>query len=189
MKNLWIEDQETYDGSQLKSLFAYLEHGVLGNSIVAWRGPCDISFEHMVDGEDLLAQHEIFSTDMLHFIVEIFERPLFVGVCLQRIMSALVFQEIYQKLGEMGSQARLERKGDDVFVDGRKLNISIATSSPNSVLLHYGINISSKETPVPTACLSEFGFDPVDFAKVFMSKITAEFSSIQRAVTKVRWVQ
>lgn len=188
MKTLWIEDQDLYDGSQLKSLFAYLEHGVLGDSIVSWRGPCDVHFDHMVDGEDLLAQNLIYSTDMLHFIVEVFEKPLFVGVCLQRILSSLAMAEIQKHLKKTDVTFDVERRGDDIFIDDRKFNISIATSSPASVLLHYGVNISSQGTPVPTSCLNEFSIDPVEFASDLMQRFASEFESIQRAVCKVRWV-
>jgi len=70
VKSLFIENKFTYDGSQLHSLFAYLEHGLLGPSVVSWRGACNIPFSHMVDGEDLLAKASIEGDEMLHFIIE-----------------------------------------------------------------------------------------------------------------------
>ena len=82
MKTHWCEDEFAYDGTQLRSLFAYLEYGHLGDSIVSWAGPCEISFDHMVDGEDLRDQSPIRGSKMLHFIVECFDTQLFGGVAL-----------------------------------------------------------------------------------------------------------
>ncbi|HMN69679.1 MAG TPA: DUF366 family protein, partial [Bdellovibrionales bacterium] len=53
LKTKFIDTAEIYDGSQLVSLRSYLKHGLLGDSIVAWVGPCKVSLDHMVDGEDL----------------------------------------------------------------------------------------------------------------------------------------
>ncbi|MEK6556365.1 MAG: DUF366 family protein, partial [Bdellovibrionota bacterium] len=44
MKQKWIEKEFKYDGTQLASLFNYLNYGIVGDSIVSWIGPCDISF-------------------------------------------------------------------------------------------------------------------------------------------------
>ena len=70
MKSLFIKENFKYDGSQLRSLFAYLNYGLLGDSIVSWIGPCNVDFDHMVDGEDLLQKSEIRSDNMVHFIIE-----------------------------------------------------------------------------------------------------------------------
>ena len=71
MKAQFLDSVEKYDGSQLVSLHNYLQHKLLGDSIVAWVGPCDVSIEHMVDGEDLLQNAEIRGSKMLHFLIEL----------------------------------------------------------------------------------------------------------------------
>ena len=93
MKSHWIDSNVKYDGSQLQSLFAYLNHQILGDSIVSWVGPCDVTFDHMVDGEDLLQKAEIKADKMLHFIVEKFDIKLFSGVCLQRLLGEIFIMD------------------------------------------------------------------------------------------------
>src|SRR5690242_14456001 len=90
MKTLWIDNSLNYDGSQLRSLFAYLEFGVLGDSMIAWRGPCDVALEHMVDGEDKRVDAAIAGSDMVHFIIEKFDCQLLGAVALQRLLATVV---------------------------------------------------------------------------------------------------
>ena len=72
MRYKFIDSKDRYDGSQLRSLFGYLDHGILGDSIICWQGPCAIPFDKMVDGEDLLEKSKIEGSMMLHFIIEKF---------------------------------------------------------------------------------------------------------------------
>src|SRR6185436_3370832 len=90
MKTHWFEKSFKYDGSQLHSLFAYLETGLLGDSVVAWRGACDVSLDKMVDGEDFREKQKICGSDMIHFIVEKFPANLPMAVALQRLLATLV---------------------------------------------------------------------------------------------------
>lgn len=186
------EDKSLYDGTQLKSLFAYLEHGILGDSIVAWVGPCEVSFEHMVDGEDLRDQSEIRGKRMVHFIVEKFAASLAETVALQRLLSAIAKDVLLEK---MGSQPRfsIRRTGDDLYValsDGEgKLSISIATVSPVSGLVHFAVNVSNQGTPVKTASLEDLRISEQDFAETVLRVFSAELSSIREATCKVKWVR
>ncbi|MBX9768162.1 MAG: DUF366 family protein, partial [Bdellovibrionales bacterium] len=89
MKTYFIEKPLTYDGAQLRSLFAYSQYGILGTSVVAFVGPCDVR-EHMVDLEDVRAGALICGAEMLHLIFEIFEanNSLTHGVSFQRLVTA-----------------------------------------------------------------------------------------------------
>ena len=69
MKSMFIDKEFKYDGTQLRSLYAYLDFELMGDSVVSWIGACDISNEHMVDGEDLLLNAAICGDKMLHFII------------------------------------------------------------------------------------------------------------------------
>jgi hypothetical protein len=188
MKAHWVKDTLNYDGSQLRSLFSYLNYKILGDSILGFAGSCDIQPDKMVDGEDLLANSEIAAEKMLHFIVEKFDVELFSAVCLQRLMSDHCIQLIKEMAPKEIMSQGLVRKGDDIFFENRKLNISIATVSPASTLIHYGINIENKGTPVETLSLSDFKIDHIDFADKFMTNIINEIKSIQKATQKVKWV-
>ena len=187
MKTKWIENEFKYDGTQLKSLFAYLGYSVLGDSIVSWQGACDIPFENMVDGEDLLAKSEIRSAKMLHFIIEKFDTSLFAGVLMQRMLAALCLELMRENQPQKAAEFR--REGDDIFWNDRKLSISIATLSPVSGLIHFAVNISNENTPVKTCALSDFSISARDFAEALMKKFSAEIESTQIATQKVHWVQ
>lgn len=185
MKSLWIDKAINYDGTQLRSLFAYLNFQLLGNSIVSFRGECNVSLDHMVDGEDLLQNAQICGSDMLHFIFEIFDEKLITGVLVQRLFASLVQNKITLKTNKKFS---LTRDGDDLYWDSKKLSISIATHSPQSILVHFAMNISNEGTPVPTCSLSDFGIEPMEFAKELLIDFSEEFKNIQEATWKVKSV-
>ena len=189
MKLHWIEKPFPYDGTQLRSLFAYLGYGLLGDSIVSWQGPCEVSFDHMVDGEDLREQSAIRGSDMLHFIVEVFGRDLFGGVGLQRLLASHAAELLREKVSDAKARASIRRDGDDVFILDRKFSISIATVSPTSCLIHFAVNVSNEGTPVPTAALSEFDVSPREFAHLLMERFAAEYKSVCDATMKVKWVK
>jgi hypothetical protein len=187
MKPLFLKNEFAYDGTQLKPLFAYLEHGLLGNSAVAWVGPCDISFDHMVDGEDLREGSAIRGSRMLHFIVEIFDRDLFAGVALQRVMASLARDVIEAKAERRLAGQRLRREGDDLYLVERKLSISIATRSGVSTLMHFAMNVENAGTPVATCALKDdFGLDVLEVATELLKNFATEFNSILQATQKVR---
>jgi hypothetical protein len=180
MKSLFIKSNELYDGTQLRSLFAYMGHGLMGDSIVAWIGPCSVTFDHMVDGEDLRAQAKIEGERMVHFIVEMFDCSLFAAVCAQRLLAAIV-------IGHLHNPA-LRRDGDDIYLGEKKLSISIATVSPTSALIHFAVNVVNDGTPVPTLSLRELKVDPEKFAQDILQKFAKEMSTSREATQKVKWV-
>lgn len=192
MKALWLDKREKYDGAQLKPLRNYLEHKQLGDSVVAWRGACDVSFANMKDGEDLLAQAAIAGSDMVHFVFELFDVSLFAGVAFQRLFADLARQAVTELAAKPSAPSvtalMLTREGDDLYFmpERRKLSISIAIPSLNSVLIHFAVNVSNKGTPVPTAALKEWGVDPRKFAERAMALAREEHSSIREATWKVR---
>ncbi len=189
MKSRFLESTETYDGSQLVSLRNYLRHGLLGDSVVAWIGPCEVEADHMVDGEDPLAGSEIRGEKMLHFIVELFDSTLFAAVGIQRLMAAIAKDVLEQVSMEKKLTCDLRREGDDIFAGDRKFSISIATQSPTSSLIHFAVNVVNRGTPVPTISLEEFGLDAKLFATEVMERLTAEVESIRQATRKVKWVR
>lgn len=186
MQTKWLDTIFEYDGTQLRSLFAYLEHGILGDSVVAWRGPCKVDFEHMVDGEDLRARDKICGGDMIHFIVETFDTTLFSAVAFQRLIASLAKEKLENE-SPMGKE--LKRSGDDLYWREGKLSISIATQSPTSSLIHFAMNVSNEGTPVKTASLEELNVSPEKFSQELLLQIAEEFKAIRQATQKVRWVR
>ncbi len=184
MHTLWLDENKLYDGQQLTPLYNYLEHGVLGDSIVSWEGPCDVPLKHMIDGEDVRAASQIKGDQMLHFVSELFQMPLSSAVALQRLWGEILILLIKK---HSGKNFELKRQGDDVYWNGKKLNISIATCSNTSSLIHYGVNVTNAGTPVETCALQDFAIKESDaFAVDFMDACKNEVISLKRAMVKVR---
>ena len=189
MKSHFIENEFAYDGSQLRSLFAYLGHGVQGDSVISWIGACGISNDHMVDGEDLLAGETIAGDRMVHFIIEKFGASLLAGVAIQRLFAAIVLDLVRQHVNDLKIAEQFRREGDDIYFGPGKMSISIATVSPVSTLIHFAVNVTNEGTPVKTAALRDIDFEPQAFASAAMKRLVDELNSIDEATVKVRWVR
>ena len=168
-----------YDGAQLKSFWIRQQVQLHGDAVVAFVGTADVS-AHMVDMEDRETQAFIYSPRMLHFIVEHFHMPLTEAIVRQRLLVCSMMEEI-----QMHSKSVLTRDGDDLFYGGRKLSVSIATLSLMSALIHIGLNIETKGTPVPTAGLAELNVDAKTLAERVMKRYADECRSIAEARCKV----
>lgn len=182
MKTLFIKNHFKYTGEQLQPLYAYLNYKILGDSIVSWVGSCDIPFEHMVDGEDLLDQSPIRGDLMLHFIIEMFDQSLYAGVTTQRLFASLAKDLIE----ELNKNIRINRKGDDLFLNEGKLSISIATRFTQSAMIHFAINVTNEGTPVKTASFADLGISPEVFSLEMMKRFSFEVEDMKMATYKVK---
>ena len=179
-----------YDGSQLTPLWAYTSFDVQGDSIVSFRGPCNISEEFMVDIEDKRKGAEISSPDMLHFIVEYFGVGIDEIVLVQRLLISVVVDLLRDSIYE---EAEVVREFDNIYAfppdeDERgKLSISVATVSPVAGLIHLGLNITTEGTPVKAAGLEEVGVEDVDkFAVEVARRFIEEMKNVKMDASKVR---
>ena len=95
---------------------------------------------------------------------------------------------IKEELERLGYRAI--RNGDDLFVNDKKLSVSIATKSVNSVLIHTGINIISEGAPIEASGLkSDLNMTNIkEFAIKVMKNYNEELDDIILASTKVRGV-
>jgi hypothetical protein len=82
----------------------------------------------------------------------------------------------------------VRRSGDDVFVDSRKLTVSIAAPGPASALIHLGINVDPHGAPVAAVGLGELGIDPAELLQGLLERYRREVESIRYATGKVRRV-
>ena len=172
-----------YDGSQLRSHFIFDATGMIGDACVAFIGECDVAFEHMVDLVDKKAKCAIFSNSTLHFIIEHFGGTLEEAVLRQRLFVSIM-ADILRWKGAIG----VERRGNDIYDGPAKLNVSIATASIVSTLIHVGINILSEGTPVKTKGLKDYRISPKKFAEEVMKKYKEECEGMAEARCKVRGV-
>lgn len=177
-----IEHRIDYDGSQLAPHWIYKTCGLLGNALVAFRGKADVPVESMVDLADVRENKPIFSEDMLHFVGEFFDRDLFQTILLERLLVSLAGQEVIFR----SKNSFVIRGGNDLYEGESKLSVAIATASTVSTLLHFGINISSKNTPIKTKGLSDYSIDPDSFAHAILESFRDEVKTLYEARSKVR---
>lgn len=184
MKTLFIDKEIKYIGSQLAPHWIYKNFKIQGDAAVAFIGECEVKLTEMVDIEDVINNEPIYSKSMLSIITEQFNVDLVEGVFRQRLLICII-KEALEKRG-----FKITRNGDDLFFDGKKLTVSIATKSMTSILIHTGINIDSEGAPVKASGLtSELGIKDIkDFAKEVLNKYCEEIEDIIMASTKVRGV-
>ncbi len=167
-----------YDGSAISSLWAYELEGIQEDSILAFRGRCDVMINHMIDLEDRRMGDEIFSTDMLHFIIEHFDSTdMKLIYARQRLFTCLV-AEVLSSCGVSTS-----RQGDDLFFNGKKLTVSIASTSAVSSKIHFGINVFHDHY----GCLSEAGVkEPGSLPGDICRRYVQEMDDIEKDLRKSR---
>lgn len=181
MKTLCFAEREiTYDGSQLQPHWIYRTFDLMDDSLVAFTGPARVELDHMVDLEDVKKKAPIASPRMLHFLGEWFHDSLDSAILLQHLFVC----EIYESLLERGI-GKLFRRGNDIYYDGRKFSVSIATRSQVSVLMHAAVNVETHGTPVPTSGLAELGIEPHAFAREITARFEADFRVWRAARVKV----
>lgn len=184
MKTLFIDNEIKYIGSQLAPHWIYKNFKIQGDAIVAFCGECEVKLTEMVDIEDVINNEPIYSKYMLSFITEQFNVELVEGVFRQRLLMCCI-KEALERRGFV-----VARNGDDLFVNNKKLSVSIATKSMTSVLIHTGVNILSEGAPIPVSGLqSDMGISDIkEFALEIMKNYSDELEDIVLASTKVRGV-
>jgi hypothetical protein len=177
-----IEEKIPYLGPELRPHFILSRFRIEGSALVAFRGPCDVKTDHLVDWEDRLQNDSIRAAEMVHFLGEFFGITLKEGVWIQRLLVSEMLALLLMK----GVPA--SRSGDDLYVAGRKLSVSIVTASPVSVLLHLGINVDAAGAPVAAVGLSELL--PPELIQALteelLQRFQAEYAGVERAAVKVR---
>jgi hypothetical protein len=178
MKCIVAEGRIDYDGSQIGSLWAYTRFGVQEDNIVCFRGRCSIPLEHMIDLEDKVNNEKIESPDMVHFIVEHFDVPSLSMAYVRQRLLACIAAEVLKDMGFI-----VTRMGDDLFYNGGKLSISIASTSAVSCKVHFGMNVESEEY----MSLGKMGIKDVDgIMRMIGERYAAEHEDMQRDMRKSR---
>lgn len=209
MKTKFIEHEIKYTGEELAPHWIYKKFHLQGDAIVAFVGECEVKLTEMVDIEDVINNEPIYSKSMLSFIIEQFNLGLVEGVIRQRLLICIIKETIEEFLltslnsaspAPTGSLASpqlsgslchlspftIKRSGDDIFVNDKKLSVSIATKSLTSVLIHVGLNIDPSGAPVDAIGLNFLKISDIkEFAKIIMLKYSQEIDDIILASTKV----
>jgi len=184
MRTVFHSEQLAYTGHQLRSHWIYETFSIQGDAIAAFRGPCRVELSEMVDREDVRAGEDIRAAEMLHLIAEHFDRDLTRAVLRQRLLICTLAERLQRT-----DMPPARRDGDDLYVDERKLTVSIATASPVSTLIHVGINVDASGAPVAAVGLGEWGIDVDALARELLDAYAEEAEDIYLATCKVRGVQ
>ena len=185
-----VEEIFEYDGSQINPSWAFQEFGIYGSSIVTWIGPVNITPDNLKDFADVGL--EIKSNNMVNFICEFFDQQptnMRIAYLRQRLL-VMIFREILTEKG-----VKTTREGDDIFVDGRKLSISIASVSLSSAKIHFALNLEDKGTP---GDVETIGLYDIDDGKVFnednlkdlifevVNRFIDEIETIEKDISKTK---
>jgi hypothetical protein len=181
---VFVEERIDYTGLELRSHFIRERTGIETDGLIAFIGRCRVEGNALVDLEDSEAGDFIEAERMLHFIGEHFAVGAREGNLRLRLLVAIVRELMEKDVGGAG----IERKGDDLFVQDRKLTVAIATVSPVSSLMHLGVNIDPAGAPVAAVGLEELGIDPAGLARAVLERYGTECRSIEIALRKVRGV-
>ena len=179
----FLEEKRTYHGPELRPHYLLQTTGIEGDALVAFLGACDVKTDHLVDWEDRLQNDSIRAKEMVHFLGEFFGITLKEGIWIQRLLVSE-----WQALLLRDGIAAI-REGDDLFIDGEKLSVSIVTASPVSVLLHLGINVDPEGAPVRAVGLKNWYPTPEKVAlavETILNRFNDEYRSVARAAVKVR---
>lgn len=183
MHTKFIEKNIKYSGEELAPHWIYKNFHLQGDAIIAFCGECEVKLTEMVDIEDVINNEPIYSKNMLSFIIEHFNIGLIEGVIRQRLLICII-KEVLEK--HLDKNYSIHRNGDDIFIEGKKLSVSIATKSITSVLIHVGLNIDPSGAPIDAIGLDYLKvFNIKGFANEIMVKYTQEINDIILASTKV----
>lgn len=178
----YLAEPIEYTGVELAPHWIAHKTGHFGSAVLAFRGPCYVATGKMVDLEDRFQGAEIRAKEMLHFIAEFFEGDLENGILWQRLFIAGFAEE----LGRLGAgKFIVVRKGNDLFVQDRKLSVSIVTATPVSRLLHFGVNINAEGAPVSAIGLKDLSIDAEQLAQGVLERWRGEWASVHKARCKV----
>lgn len=186
MQTLFIDKEIKYTGKELSPHWIYKNFNIMGDAIVAFIGECEVDLSHMVDIEDVINDEPIYSKRMLSIIEENFNSSLVETVYKQRLLVNITKELIEKNYPNVS----IRRNGDDLYVNNKKLSVSIATKSITSTLIHFGLNIIADGAPIIAADLkNDVGIDNIkNFAISILETYKEEVSDINNAACKVRGV-
>ncbi len=186
METLFTDKEIKYTGEQLSPHWIYKNFNIMGNAIVSFIGECEVNLNHMVDIEDVINNEPIYSSKMLSFIEETFTSTLVEAVFRQRLLVTIT-KELIEKINP---SVKIKRSGDDLYINNKKLSVSIATKSITSTLIHFGLNINADKAPVKAADLiNDAGIKDIkNFSEELLKLYKEELNDINLAACKVRGV-
>ncbi|MBQ7450469.1 DUF366 family protein [bacterium] len=184
MNTLFCEENIKYTGKELSPHWILTNFKMYGDSIVSFVGEVDVPIDNMVDVEDRINNEPIYAKSMLNFIIEHFDYSI-----KEITMAQILFVQSIKEVFLNDYNIDLKRNGDDLFYNGRKLSVSIATKSIVSGLIHTALNIDCTGAPVSASDINEIGIKDVKtLAQKIMKCYSNNIEKINYATTKVKGV-
>lgn len=185
MRSKFIKEDLNFTGEQFSSLFAYDSFNLLGDSIIAFIGACDVSIKEIADLELAKSGKKTFyCPKMLHFLAEHFEvdmeKAIFRSLLLLNIIKDLINEKLDKYL--------IKRVGTELFENDSRIAFSLASSSPVSSLIYVGVALVPAEEGKGKG-LEGYGIEPVAFANEVMDRYTKEAERITQLRCRTRWVE
>ncbi|AEF95566.1 DUF366 family protein [Methanotorris igneus] len=175
-----------YTGKEIEPLWAFNMFDVQKDSIVAFRGGMEVKIENMKDLKDVKEEGEfkipIKGDDCIHFIVEHFDNPDLKMIYLRQRILICIAKDTIESFG-----VKLDREGDDLYCNGKKLSVCIATRGVSSAKIHLGINVNSKGIPehVEGIGLEDIGiFDIEEVMRKIAISYAKEMEKIEKDIRK-----
>ena len=131
---------------------------------------------------------EIKSDNMVNFICEFFDQQppnMRIAYLRQRLL-VMIFREI---LTDRGIKSR--RNGDDIYVDNRKLTISIASVSLSSAKIHFAFNLHDSGTPSDVDTIGLLDIKNYEGKEIFNEKNLFKFIDdvVNRYIVELRDIE
>ena len=178
-----LDNPVGYTGRELRSGWVEEKTGLSGDASAGFVGPCRVATDDLVDLDDRRAGATIESALMAHVVIEHPGCDLRAGVLRQRLLVCI----LCEILSEHGIDQT--RDGDDVYVEKRKLTVSIAAPSSRSTLIHLGINVNPDGAPVPAVGLEELRISENELLDELLKRYGHELETAAYAENKVRTVE
>ena len=182
LNNLFIPDKIKFSGEQLNEHWTAENYEVIGDSIVAFVGPCDISPNYLSDIKHRKKKTPIKSELMLHFLAEHFDTDFEKVILRQKLLIHILKDKLNHRLG--GDV--MQRWGDDLFDGDAKVTVTAVVKTKVSTKIHIGVNISSKNTPVKTKGLQDYKLDPQEIAQAVMNQYGVDILKITEKIATTK---
>ncbi|MCD6097601.1 DUF366 family protein [bacterium] len=186
MKSLIIREPIEFDISAMRPHWAHERFELLGDSIVAFHGRCNIPEQDFMDLRKRKKGPGLYAKDMLHFVAEQFQPYLEMAVLRQYLLVLIAEEKLEHRVSP---NLKIIRWHDDLFLNNRKLTVTAVAKTPVSTKIHLGINIDPTGATQPAVGLTELGVDPFDLAEAIVDQYKLEMREVREKVWSIREIK
>lgn len=161
--------------------WAFKNFGLLGDSIISFTGKIDVKREELIDLFELKRKSMIPDCILLNFVVEHFGDDLGKAILRQRILLSIAEEKLVHRVGNH----QINRLGDDLFVQERKLSITAVTVNPVSAKIHLGICVNPPDKGKFIG-LKKLGVDVNELSEVIVAQYRADMHDLKTKEWRMR---